>query len=222
MLGGTNQTMDIESILLVAEDLEYLATWRGDIKDPEIRRGSAVLRRLLVEDAYGHAWRSLGRPKQPSLIAVDLDMMLGNDWNLTEIALAGGADFRGVQMAAMVMHKGNGPLGNPPPEPIREDGYPFEREFTLSDFLDSTSGVVHGRRFKRREVIKYIANVKGGVHLSSQARKQEKKLIDRLGKAEKRILVHHTDGLLVEAVAIGQALGNSDDAKDFVAAARSA
>jgi len=71
-------------------------------------------------------------------------------------------------------------------------------------------------------VIKYIANVKGGVHLSSQARKQEKKLIDRLGKAEKRIMVHNTDGLLVEAVAIGQALGNSDDAKDFIAAARSA
>ena len=213
--------MNIESILLVAEDLKYLATWRGDIKDQEIRRGSAVLRRLLVEDAHGNAWRSLGRTKQPSLIAVDLDMMLGNDWNLMEIALAGGADFRGVQMAAMVIHKVNGPLGNPPPEPVREDGYPFERVFTLSDFLDSTSEVVHGRRFKRREVIKYIANVKGGDHLSSQARKQERKLIDRLGKAEKRILVHNTDGLLVEAVAIGHSLGNSDDAKNFVAAARS-
>jgi len=35
-------------------------------------------------------------------------------------------------------------------------------------------------------------------------------------------MVHNTDGLLVEAVAIGQALGNSDDAKDFIAAARSA
>ncbi len=80
-------------------------------------------------------------------------MMLGNDWNLVDIALAGGADFRGVQMAAMVMHKGNGPLGNPPPEPIRKYGYLFDREFTLTDFHDSTSGVVHGRRFKRREVI---------------------------------------------------------------------
>jgi len=136
--------MDTESILLVAEDLEYLATWCGDIKYPEIRRGTAVLRRLLVEVAYGHAWRSLGRPKQPRLIAVDLDMILGNDWNLMDIALAGGADFRGVQMAAMVIHKGNGPLGNPPPEPIRENGYPFERVFTLTDFLDSTSGEFTG------------------------------------------------------------------------------
>jgi hypothetical protein len=61
-----------------------------------------------------------------------------------------------------------------------------------------------------------LANVKGGVHLSAQQRKAEEKLIARLGKIEKRILVHNTDGLLVEAVAIAQALGSSADAKLYV------
>jgi len=115
-----------------------------------------------------------------------------------------------------VVNKGNKPIGGSPPPAIRENGYPFERFFTLSEYLSSPSGVVEGRSFNRREVIKYIANVKGGVHLSAQQRKQEEKLIARLGKIEKKIMVHNTDGLLVEAVAIAQALGTSDDAKKFI------
>ena len=214
--------MDRDSIIAVAEDLEYLATWKGDITDPEIRRGTAVLRRLLVEDAYGAAWRAVGKSRQPSLIAVDLDLMVGDHWNSMEIALAGGAEFRGLKTAALSLHRACGPIGATPPPAIRPDGYPFERVFALSEYLKSTSGIVGGRRFNRREVIKYIANVKGGVHLSAHVRKEEAKLIERLGKAEKRILMHNSDGLLVEAVAIAQSLGGSDDAKEFVRTARDA
>jgi hypothetical protein len=61
----------------------------------------------------------------------------------------------------------------------------------------------------------YIANVKGGVHLSAKQRTAEEKLVARLGKIEKKITVHTTDGLLVEIVAIGQALGKSEDAHSF-------
>jgi hypothetical protein len=65
-------------------------------------------------------------------------------------------------------------------------------------------------------VIKYIANVKGGVHLSPKQRKEEAKLIARLAKAEKKMSIQMSDGLLVEAVAIGQALGNSEDAHTYI------
>ncbi len=78
------------------------------------------------------------------------------------------------------------------------------------------SGQIDSQTFTRRDVIKYIANVKGGVHLSAKQRKQEAKLIARIGKIERRIAVNTTDGLLVELVAIGQAVGRSADAKDFV------
>jgi hypothetical protein len=214
--------LDRDSIIAVAEDLEYLASWSGDITDPEIRRGTAVLRRLLVEDAYGAAWRAVGKTRQPTLIAIDMDLMVGGHANRMEIALAGGADFRGVKTAAMALHKSSAPIGATPPPPIRPDGYPFERLFSLSEYLRSTSGIVGGKSFNRREVIKYIANIKGGVHLSAQARKKEAKLVERLGKAEKRFLIHTSDGLLVEAVAIGQSLGNSEDAKEFIRVARDA
>jgi len=208
--------MDYDSLIAIAEDLEYLAQWGSEISNAEIRRGTAILRRLLVEDSYGTAWRFVGEIKQPSLPAVDLSLLLGNDINQVVYALAGGAHFRGVQMACMMQNKGNNPIGGAPPPPIRDDGYPFERMFTLSEYLSSMSGVVDGRAFNRREVIKYLANVKGGVHLSAQQRKTEEKLIARLGKIEKKMMVNNTDGLLVEAVACAQSLGNSDDAKVFI------
>lgn len=73
--------MDHDSLIAVAEDLEYLAQWGSDISNADIRRGTAVLRRLLVEDAYGTAWRAVGEVKQPSLPGVDLTLLLGNDVN---------------------------------------------------------------------------------------------------------------------------------------------
>ncbi|MDV6344595.1 hypothetical protein [Nitrosomonas sp. Is37] len=208
--------MDNDSLIAVAEDLEYLSQWGSEISNAEIRRGTAILRRLLVEDAYGVAWRSIGKAKQPSLIAVDLSLLLGKHATEVVYALAGGALFRGMSMACMFLNKGTTPLGETPPPPIRKNGYPFERLFTLSEYLSSLSDVVEGREFNRREVIKYLANVKGGVHLSAQQRKTEEKLIARLGKIEKKIMVHNTDGLLVEAVAIGQSLGDSEDARLFI------
>lgn len=209
--------MTPEDLRIVAEDLEYLADWGPEISDREIRHGSAVLRRLLVEDVYGTAWRAIGNIKQPKLIAVSIEEVASPN-NLSRIAyaLAGGAHFRGMQMACMMMNKGSSPIGGALGPPMRENGYPGEREFTLSEYLSSFSGVVEGKTFNRREVIKYIANVKGGVHLSAKERKAEAKLVARLGKIEKRIAVNLTDGLLVELVAIGQALGGSDDARSFV------
>lgn len=115
----------------------------------------------------------------------------------------------------MVLNKGGKAVGDFGP-PLRKNGYPGEREFTLSEFLSSASGIIEGKVFTRRDVIKYIANIRGGVHLSQKRKKAERELIKRLGKIEKKIQVYQTDGLLVELVAIGQALGTSQDAQEFI------
>ncbi|MGE0466904.1 MAG: hypothetical protein AB7P44_10725 [Steroidobacteraceae bacterium] len=191
--------------------------WGHNVSDAEARRGSAVLRRLLVEDAYGTAWRAAGFEKEPSLIAVSLDVLLAaTPLNTVVHALAAGANFRGIQMAGTVLARGANSIRPAFTPPLTPDGYPGEAVFTLSRFLSSMSGVTDGRTFTRREVIKYIANVKGGVHLSAQQRKAERKLIERLGKIEKKITVHTSDGLIVELVAIGQALARSSDALAYV------
>lgn len=208
--------MDIDLLVAVAEDLEYLSTWGGDISNAEIRRGSAILRKLLVDDSYSAAWRAIGEEKQPSVIAVDLSLMINNIEKHVVYALAGGVLFKGIHTACMLLTDRSEPIGNQPPEPIRDNGYPFERKFYINDFLSSLSGVVDGREFNRRDVIKYIANVKGGVHINAKPRKEEEKLISRVGKIEKKIMMHNADGLLIEILAIGQAVGKSDDAVHFI------
>jgi hypothetical protein len=67
-----------EEAKAVAEDLAYLADeWKPRLEPAELRRLSPVLRRLLVEGAYGRAWRSVGLQGEPYVSATDLDAMLG-------------------------------------------------------------------------------------------------------------------------------------------------
>ena len=122
-------------------------------------------------------------------------------------------------MACSVLNKGSRPIGNLG-RPIREGGFPGEHEFSLSEFLGSPSGIVDGRIFSRREVVKYIANVRGGVHLGRTEKKAEKKLVARLGKIEKKLTIQMIDALLVELVAIAQAVAQSEDAANFIAVAQ--
>ena len=212
--------MTPDEIRIVADDLNYLKQWDSDIPEGDIRRGSAVLRRLFVDDAYGTAWRAVGESKQPHLVAVDISSIAAAEViDQVVYAIAAGANFRGISTACMVMNKGSKPVGSLGP-PLSTDGYPGEREFSLSEFLQSPSGVVEGRVFTRREVIKYISNVKGGVHLGKTEKKAEKKLVARLAKIEKKISVHYTDGLLVETLAIGQALARAKDTEHFINVAK--
>lgn len=214
--------MDRDALLTVADDLKFLSGWGAEIADGDIRRGSATLRRLLVEDAYGTAWRAAGFARQPTLVAVDLWNLVPRDSiNIIEFALAAGAEFRGIYLAAMLVNRGS--TAPPPPNPavLRADGYLGERQYQLSEYVGSISGIVGGTTFTRRDVIKYIANVKGGVHLSPKQRKHEEKLVARIAKIEKRMIVHNSDGLLVELVAIAQAVGRSDDARAYVAKVQS-
>jgi hypothetical protein len=211
--------VDTDSLNAVAEDLEYLGEWGPDIRDADIRRGSAVLRRLLIEDAYGQAWRSCGFARQPTVRAVDLISLIAplhpSDF---VYGIAGGAEFRGEEIAGLLACK----IDRKPDAAYHRasERYPALRDYSLSGLLSSASGFVEGRVFNRREVIKYIANVKGGVHLSEAERKAEAKLVERLGGIEKKIHVHRTDSLLVELVAVAQAIGQSENAHQLVARVR--
>jgi hypothetical protein len=74
------------------------------------------------------------------------------------------------------------------------------------------AGIVDGRKATRRDVVKYFANVKGGVHLGGSSKPNQLKLVERMEKFEKKVKVFQKDGLLSELVAIGQAIGRSSDA----------
>jgi hypothetical protein len=67
-----------ERARVVAEDLEYLSDrWRPSLDEQQLRRDSPILRRLLLNDQYGHAWRDLGLPGHPIISAPELAAFLG-------------------------------------------------------------------------------------------------------------------------------------------------
>jgi hypothetical protein len=67
-----------ERAKIVTEDLEYLADdWRPSLDEQQLRRDSPILRRLLVDDQYGRAWRDLGLPDQPFISAPGLAAVIG-------------------------------------------------------------------------------------------------------------------------------------------------
>ena len=120
-------------------------------------------------------------------------------------------------MASPCINKSSQAIGSASP-PMRPNGYPGERLFTLSEFLEGTSGIADRLHVNRREVIKYVANVKGGVHLGQKTKSAERELIKKLAKFERVMNVHATDGILVEIVSIAQAVGTSEDAAKLCAA----
>jgi hypothetical protein len=94
--------MDKNRLIEAAEDLRHLRRdWGGKITVEELRRGTPVLRRLLVENHYGNAWRAVGFEKQPTVKAIDLCANPLPADNI--IALAWGVKLRGVWVGPAYM-----------------------------------------------------------------------------------------------------------------------
>ena len=218
-----------------ASNLRYLrATYRGPVHDDALRRSSNVIRDLLVHDEFGRAWRTLGFSGEPRVSAVDLERAL-TPYDLSRIrfAQAGGAEFEGVQVAALSFSRVDG-LEMPTQ---RLDDPPFT-EFGLRRFLDSPcllvtkvetvcgtedcleSLVRTPRLVTRRAVIKYLANRLGGSHLSRGKTESEKELFALLDSAPTAIVLGKR-AIFWEALSIGQAIGLSSDAERLIAAVES-
>jgi hypothetical protein len=163
---------DIYLIKPVYENLLYLKeTWHGYVDDARLRISSNVLRVLLIDDCYSKAWRLIGFDKQPRVMAVDSDLVIfgkGQDYPLEkiDIAVAGGANYGG-RTSTYGFRQGTF-TGS-------QNNYfdITDREYFLSEFLESTSIVVSGVRLNRREVIQYVCNKLGGTHIDFNRNKEK-------------------------------------------------
>jgi len=93
-------------LAVVAEDIEHFQEWfersPTSVDNAMIRRGSATLRRLLVEDMAGQAWRQLGFRKSPTIIGPDLLAFYEHESipvSLVASAVAAGVRFVGIDWA---------------------------------------------------------------------------------------------------------------------------
>jgi len=216
--------MNKEQIYLVSvvrQDLVYLREeWDQEISDESLRRSSNVLRNLLVEDQFGKAWRLIGFERQPKIAAPDLDYYIEDlDSSRITLAQAGGASYHGMKIFALA--SGRYALS---PEHIKKraqkDPHALEKEFYLSDYLESTCMVIKGIRISRKCLIKYVANKLGGTHIdfrrdpSSDAHRQ----YIALDSVPNNLEVAEKKAMYYELLSIGQCIAKTADTERFISA----
>ena len=157
--------IDHELIRIVSEDLDYLNDeWNQDIDDASLRRSSPVLRSLLIE---GYLMRVVNMLNEQVMVMTPLISMKEDLLNDPSIIFyqAGGAKYKGMEV--QFLSQGNRALS---PEEIKKS-YEEQKELIgknhpikLTKFMKQVSFMINGIKINREEVIKYIANKRGGAH----------------------------------------------------------
>ena len=187
---------------------------------PDIRRGSATLRRLLIESAYSNAWRTIGFLKEPTIIAPDMREALAKK-GLEHVAFAfsGARELQGVKISELMFTRSATALPTAECEAPDTGGMPL-KVFGISTYVNAPCMYISGRWVSRADVIKYIANVKGGVHLSQSGDKRVAELSCKVEGVGETFSFGEVDGLHWELVAIARAVGQSEDANRYVNACK--
>lgn len=209
--------LEESQLLSVAEDIEYLrGTWADGASDGDLRRGSALLRRFLIDGGNGIlivVWHLLGLPGQPRVKAPSLPPQILAAGSKVDLAAAGGATIRGATMAGISQTT----------ERIAAEFSPDGCEQLLLEYVGAPSVIIRGERVTRRELVKFFAHHLGGVHMSSKVMRKEQDMVRRIRRIE-TLRIHSKmlgkDLLHFELLAIGQAIGRSDDFKTMSALIR--
>lgn len=211
--------MDIDLIKIVSEDLDYLAEeWTQDIDDSSLRRASPVLRSLLIENQLMKVANILGEE-----ISIMAPCISKYDVHLNDPAVifyqSGGAKYKGKEIQFLkYLNRAKSP---------EERNADYEREKSsigqnypvkLSLFMKQVSFIINGVKINREEVIKYIANKRGGAHYDDSRKidktgskgELEKKyaLLDNIHKSTS---VADKNAVYYELLSIGQRLIASHD-----------
>jgi hypothetical protein len=234
-----------------AEDIEWLRDtwWHGKdlLTEPELRRGSAVLRRLLVDGEILKAWRNHGFEGHPTVIAPDgAALAVEHGVRLEDAAslVVGGGRLNGIDAAMIGAFRvfnpatGQGPdaesgfavlvtsilrdaSGPAPPGPLF---YMVERAWRLADYLAAPGAVRRGEVISRHLVVQFFANYAGGAHLDriSAVIRNKTAQYELVAELERRVNADTMDGLYFELLSIGQAIGRSSDMHRLAAAIRAA
>lgn len=211
--------MDHELIKIVAEDLTYLSEeWNQKIDDASLRRSSPVLRSLLIEGQLIKVMNMLNEELSvmAPLVSKYEDSLIDDS---TTFYQSGGAKFQGSEVQFLIIsNRAKGP------EEIKES---YERQkdlignsypLKLSKFMKQTSFYMGGTHINREEVVKYIANKRGGAHYDN-SRNTEKsgskgeleRKFQLLDDVHGAMAVADKNAVYYELLSIGQRLINSQD-----------
>lgn len=199
----------------VREDLLYLQDeWGTSIEDGPLRRGSVVLRRLLVDGDLGRAWRKVHFNGEPKVEASSLRPILERHPRRKELhfASAGGAEYGGIQVRGALMT--SRPMTEAESKVSASLGI-LSETLGLRKFTQATCLVIKRQPITRQKLIQYVAIKLGGVHHDDRrgAKDVKFKLLDQV-VAE--IQIAGKSAVYFELLSCGQALSKSDDIRKFL------
>lgn len=212
---------ELELLRTVFEDLKYLSKeWTQWVEDDDLRRSSNVLRVQLVDGNYGRAWRLLGLPKEPTIVATDLSLFMGTiPQERIVFAQAGGARSRNIDMR--FFFEISYAISNRERE-CQEEYSLFRTVYKMTEYLRSVSFIVKGSRISRREVIKYVANKLGGTHFDISRNRKGDDTFILLDQIRKTYTIAERPAVNLELLAIGQSVVKAPDTKIFLEKAAAA
>lgn len=147
---------------IVAEDLAHLRdSWgNGDVTDSVLRRDSVILRRLLVAGDLQNAWEEQGNERDIRISGLQFTPDLGgiprgaiDHMQTGEVSFPNGAVSYGVVVLAKILDYG----------PVFD-----EIDLPLQEYLDAPVIYTGLAQVRRRHVINYFANKRGGAHFDSR------------------------------------------------------
>lgn len=160
----------LEAMRIVYSDLDFLrVNWGENIDDDSLRRNAGIVRQLLLDEGglllkvsewLGHTIY-VQAPPSP-LLRENLDRIT--------FYSAGGVTYKGATLQSTIVK--NYAMS---PEEIKRS-YKEEKnnrvvKMSIANFLDIPALIINGETFSRTEIIKYIANKKGGTHYELNERK---------------------------------------------------
>ncbi len=196
------------------------------------------MRRLLVDDGIGRAWKALDLGKQPRIIGPDIVGLLERDgYELPQVAKmsAGGGSWGGMEIGYQGLLKVDNEETGIPWD--ADEGFAvrlisiaghaysgnvkgpnddlFRNEWTLNTYLDGASGIVSGEIISRRQLIQFHANYLDGAHGVDGAKPKKVAEYNRTLQLKDVFLKdkqgNEIDGLFFGLLTIGQQVGMASD-----------
>lgn len=217
-----------ELVRTVLADLKYLRDeWDEAIEEDALRRNSPVLRRLLIEGDYSRAWRAVGLAKEPRIKSFDMAAQVqGLTPERISFAQHGGANYNGMRVLGATAY--SGVLSDAEMKARAERTLAMVNNMAqcgLTEFMKQTCMFVGGRGaglpalpVTRHQLIKYVANKRGGAHYDtsrSPLNKSEMVYLALDGVFKMGSCVAELQSAYFELLSIGRAIADSDDAQAF-------
>ncbi len=199
-----------ELVAVVREDLNYLVTdWpTGDIGDDEIRRNSAVLRRLFTYRDLIKVWITVVGKKD---FLVPSSFIHVTDVNrLKEVTFATSSPVQDVGMNLLAAIEFNKIQDGAAPISFKHEVAPLKR------YLNQPACVFSGVLITRDELVRFVTNKLGSAHFDDGRHKPDERPI----QAMTQYSIGNRPALIREMLSCGQVLAASESTKELIAALR--